>query len=214
MRDGGHTHFGGDSTVGGVAGTLSLHELGVGVEMQDAGVEGGVGDIEGTSGFEVLGGDGMDAVEFVVGAVDENELIGANGLGIIGAPTFGDRHLAFDGKEVGEEFADDEEHEPQVNGVESEFGGFEGEAAAVGDGEVDKHEPPDGVSTKHGDAKPGELFAGRPDGGVLPCDDEAFEVKLLGVPDPVLHLVDRAKEDEHHRSAQENNSQFEGTENL
>ena len=110
--DGGHAHFGGDSTVGGVAGTLGLHELGVGVEMQDAGAESGVGDIEGTSGFEVLRGDGMDTVEFGIGAVDENELIGADGLGITGAPTFGDGHLAFDGEEVGEEFADDEEHEP------------------------------------------------------------------------------------------------------
>ena len=122
--------------------------------------------------------------------------------------------MAFDGEEVGEEFADEEQKESGVNSIESQFGGFERKAAGVGDGEVNEHEAPNGVTAEHGDAKPSEGFATGPDGGVLPGDHKAFEVEFLGVPDAVFNLVDGAKEDEYHGGTEEDDGQLQGAENL
>lgn len=182
--------------------------------MEDAGAQGGVGDIKGVSGFEALGGNAVDLIVLGMGAVNENQFIFTDCLGIVCASVFGYGHLALDGEQVGEEFTDDEEHEPEVDCVEPEFGGFEGEASGVGNREVDKHESTDGVASEHWNTEPGELISGRPDSGVLPGNDKAFEVEFLGVPDAVLNLIDGAKEDKHHGGAEQDDGQLEGAENL
>ena len=150
----------------------------------------------------------MDLIKLWVGAIDQDEFILADGLRIVSASVFRDRHLTLNCEQVGKEFADEEKNESEVDSVEPEFCSFQRKAAGIGNSQVDEHKSADGVPAEHGNAHPCELVACGPLRWVLPCYDKALEIKFLCVPDSIFNLIDSPKEDEYHRSAEKNHSQL------
>ena len=145
-------------------------------------------------------GDGHDFVVLGVGGIDDHQFVGAKILGVIPGLSFGQPHRAFGGEGVGQQLADQQEDDAEVDEQDADFFLRQLETRGVGSQQV-RHQQRSQQVAAGQQNRPLVIADGRPP------DQPALEVARLRLVKPFMHLRQRAHKDEQQPGAQQHDGQ-------
>jgi hypothetical protein len=147
-------------------------------------------------GDDVLGGGGR---------VDDDELVLAPALGVVARLPLFEPELILLLEEPGEQFAEQQKNEAEVNQLYAGLFPRQGEAFDVGGDEVDQQQRTDEIAARENrDREALDVLE----------DDEALEPFLLHRPDAEVDLVDGGQENEQGREAEQRHGEAQRDEEL
>src|SRR5437660_2960774 len=111
-------------------------------------------------------------------------------IGIAFGLAFGQPHMAFSGKKIGQELADQEKDQPDVNHPDADFFSSQFEPLKVRRHQIDEENTPEQIAA----GKDGN-FPGRP--GWRPINKETAEKFVLGFKQAELDLRKSSPKDQH-----------------
>ena len=139
--------------------------------------------------------------------VEEDELAGAEALGVWLGLALVDAHETLAGPEAGEQFAEEQENQAGVGELDAGLSPGKGEAVDVRAEEIGQQQAADEVAAREdGQGVVGVLH--------MPEHGEAPEIFGLHGPDPEVHLVEGGHEHEDERQDEQRHRELERDEEL